>query len=861
MKLHVAAAAGLLMGIVLLFGAGTGERDRVEIARLSEMTWDEFVPQGKEVDAIYGDWVLRNRHLTAVIAEPLPTRNANMTVRSVGGALIDLTVRDSQSDQLSAFYPGRREYPFDAWTAAVDENAPQAMQGDATISGKAGEIVVRAAGGERRPAVEVAYRLEADAPYLTVTTTYTNTASGPLTVELEDDLRADAGKEDMQKSPNGESEWFWIHDRHWGQAYGIDVSRGRIRANSDARNSVLNYVQPDGSDRVALEPGQSFELKRRVYPGRSLLDVRAIAEERRGRRSHPVRFVIRDGNGDPVQHALVEVGQSGAERGATTTDEQGRAVTALPAGDYQATIIALGVRAAGELSFRVGESGTRQDVEFELSDYRPGRVTANITDERGKPIPCKVEFVPAEGTPRPSFGPESAAFGVGNVYYAPLGEFAQSLPAGRYRVIVSHGPEYDAIFTELEVPPGRDVPLQGELVRSVQTPGWISSDFHSHSSPSGDNTGSQLGRVLNLVCEHVEFAPCTEHNRIDTYEPHIEALGVAGFIGTVSGMELTGQPLPLNHQNAFPLKRTPRTQDGGAPVTDTDPERQIERLALWDDRSEKLVQQNHPDIGWLFYDRDGDGRHDNGYERSFMHIDVMEIHPIDTALDLSPVDVRDGRPFGNNRIFNWLQLLNQGFRIPGVVNTDAHYNYHGSGGLRNWIRCSTDDPAQIDPMEIVRESEAGHVIMSNGPFLEVSARETGRQDSVLPGDDLPAPSGRVTLDLRVQCPNWHDVDRVFVLVNGRRHDVHDYTRGEHPDRFRDGAVKFDQELQLELSSDAHVIVVAGGSEPLGPVLGPSWGRAKPTAVSNPVFVDVDGDGFAANKDTLGHALPVKFQTR
>ena len=49
--------------------------------------------------------------------------------------------------------------------------------------------------------------------------------------------------------------------------------------------------------------------------------------------------------------------------------------------------------------------------------------------------------------------------------------------------------------------------LEAKLVRSVKTDGWISGDFHSHSSPSGDNTSSQLGRVLNLLCEHVEFAP------------------------------------------------------------------------------------------------------------------------------------------------------------------------------------------------------------------------------------------------------------------------------------------------------------------------------------------------------------------
>ena len=67
--------------------------------------------------------------------------------------------------------------------------------------------------------------------------------------------------------------------------------------------------------------------------------------------------------------------------------------------------------------------------------------------------------------------------------------------------------------------------MEAKLVRSVKTDGWISADFHSHSSPSGDNTSSQLGRVLNLLCEHVEFAPCTEHNRLSTYDPHLQASG------------------------------------------------------------------------------------------------------------------------------------------------------------------------------------------------------------------------------------------------------------------------------------------------------------------------------------------------
>ena len=36
----------------------------------------------------------------------------------------------------------------------------------------------------------------------------------------------------------------------------------------------------------------------------------------------------------------------------------------------------------------------------------------------------------------------------------------------------------------------------------------------------------------------------------------------------------------------------------------------------------------------------------------------------------------------------------QGHRIPGVINTDSHYNHHGSGWRRNWFACSSDDPGE-----------------------------------------------------------------------------------------------------------------------------------------------------------------------
>ena len=93
-------AMGTLLAVCLI--SCNSASQAAEALRLSEKNWDDATPEGKEVDAIYGDWVLRNEHLVAVIGEAIESRNANMTVRNVGGSVIDLTQRAPQSDQLSA---------------------------------------------------------------------------------------------------------------------------------------------------------------------------------------------------------------------------------------------------------------------------------------------------------------------------------------------------------------------------------------------------------------------------------------------------------------------------------------------------------------------------------------------------------------------------------------------------------------------------------------------------------------------------------------------------------------------------------------------------------------------------------------
>ena len=336
MRRMLAAFCVLLIGsLAWVFGRVVDEPAVVIIGRLTDDNWNELVPAGKEVDAILGDFVLRNRLVTAVIAQPLATRHANMTVRDVGGCLIDLTSRPDESDQLGAFYPGAKRFPFQSALARAGDGAEIDLATTSVAKSSAGEIVVSATGNDGRLKVEVTYRLAADMPYLTVTSKFTNVGTKPVQVPLTDEFRLDHGKEEVVKAPDGETELFWIHDVHWRQAYGFLVEQAKIVANSNTRTTSFQYAMSNDKPSVSIEPGQSFELVRHIVPGPHLPAVRAAV----GKMQHKtpvvaVELSLIDNANRPVPNARVELFRNGHPWGLVPSDRAGQVTTPLPNGEY-----------------------------------------------------------------------------------------------------------------------------------------------------------------------------------------------------------------------------------------------------------------------------------------------------------------------------------------------------------------------------------------------------------------------------------------------------------------------------------------------------------------------------------------------
>ncbi|MBX3433711.1 MAG: carboxypeptidase regulatory-like domain-containing protein [Pirellulales bacterium] len=860
---HLACIAALLACCFSAgFDGGSAQPARAaETAILSAENFAELAPAGKEVDCIYGDVVLRNDRIIAVVARAGADRHANLRHRNIGGSLIDLTERHKPSDQFGVLYP-LPSWKVEFVAIRVDGRE---VAGAATEIAAGERVELEFRGVPRSPAdpsaavpaatAKLVYALADGDEALSIATTFSNEGDAPVELRgLEGDpVRLDG---EFELGIDKDLRLFWGVDRFWRQAYGVLPERATPSVSKQSIERGRPFVRIAPRAAATLAAGESRTVKRVVFPAADLVGVKALAARLQGKQLAAATVRVVDPQG-PVADAelVVRVAERSDVYGYATADAAGTAILLLPPGTYD---VAARHDARGETTVRLLAGG---DSPIETTALLPAAayVVGELTDGQGAPIACKIDIARVDGGPAPNFGPDSAVYGVRNLVYTPDGKFRVAVRPGEYDLLASHGPEYDAENVRITATAGEETTVALELVRSVDTTGWVSAEFHSHSSPSGDNTSSQLGRVLNLLAEHLEFAPCTEHARITSYDVHLETLGATERMATCPGMELTGQPLPLNHQNAFPLVHHEHAQNGGGPETHPDPVQQIMRIAMWDDGSDKLVQTNHPNIPQMLADRDLDGKGDGGFAEMFNWMDVIEVHPpydIFKRPESLPTLPRER----GNTMFHWLQLLNQGRRVPGVVNTDAHWNFHGSGWLRNFVKSSQDDPAHIDVMEMVHESEHGHVVMSNGPFLQVTASAAGADGSrrtVDVGDDLEAPQGKAEIAVRVQCPNWHDVNRVQVFVNGRPDPELNFTRRTHREMFGDGPVKFDQTIELQLESDAHVVVATiGEGLQLGRVYGPDQGQAPPTAVANPVFVDVDGNGFRANGDQLGLPLPL-----
>ena len=121
-----------------------------------------------------------------------------------------------------------------------------------------------------------------------------------------------------------------------------------------------------------------------------------------------------------------------------------------------------------------------------------------------------------------------------------------------YQIYFSRGPEYEIDVQEVSVRPGETARVVGQLVRSVDTSGYLSGDFHLHARGSIDSGLDYNRRVVSLAGEGLEVAVSTDHNYVSDFAPYIISNDLVPFMHSVIGLELT--TFEAGHFNAFPLE-------------------------------------------------------------------------------------------------------------------------------------------------------------------------------------------------------------------------------------------------------------------------------------------------------------------
>ena len=777
------------------------------------------LPQGKEADGIIGDFVMRSDAVELTISGNLPERRANMSTfygadGQTPGCLYDLCLRGSANDQLTIFSPAGQRGPV-SWVRIVKDGS----DGEAEI-----ETVTTAANNKglyRRHS----WRLREGQSGVECETLLRNETAAPMKMTADDKLTT--------LTVNGSDGPYF-----WGAAVDPD----------DKAGYAVEAMHAD----FTLLPGAEKKVTRFLAVASSPAAALSVLREKAGGTGR-VALTLQDDRGKPVTTATVVVVNGGKEAPAWP-DAAGKVGFSLAPGAHELRISDRG-RAPVKFSVTVA-AGKTEDREVQLA--APSAIVFAILEEgSGKSLPCKAQFLPKDGTPKVDLGPSNRAHGCVDQWHSETGSFTVALAAGSYRVAVTRGPEYSLISQDVTLAAGQQVKVSGALKRIVDTTGWVATDFHNHSTPSGDNTCGTADRLINLAAEHVEFAPATEHNRIYDWAPHIQKLGLAPYLSTVVGMELTGNN---QHLNCFPLKPEPGLQNNGAPVWNFDPRISAITLRDWQTPDpDRWVQVNHPDMQRSFNDANADGEKDRGYYGITQYVDAWEIENyIDTGiLADAPFRIMETAPGAPRKVifqreFLYLQLLNLGHRLIATAVADAHTVHgNGVGAWRVWLPSASDDPAKVDWREMSRAAKAGRGIMSTGPFLQVTAN--GQPT----GSDIKSEGKPVLLKVKVQCTDWLDIDRVQVIVNGRQPKELNFTRQSHPDWFGSGPVKFDREIPVTLKEDANLIVFAINSAgDLKTWFGTSpQHELKPQAWHNPFYVDVNGDGFKANGDTLGFDIP------
>lgn len=484
-------------------------------------------------------------------------------------------------------------------------------------------------------------------------------------------------------------------------------------------------------------------------------------------------------------------------------------------------------------------------VSEELIEVRPGGkntciisnpplgiLNVKIKNSQGEFVPGKVVFLGLEATKTPYFKPENPVEtgrsweSFKNSCYPPKDGEEIQMPVGTYLVYASCGPEYTLDQKVVEVIKEKAYEIIFTIDKVVEMPGFISLDPHLHTQYS-DGRVLIPERLKSVAAEGIEVAVASDHNIIIDYSSSLQKTGLTPHLAVMTGCEVT-TPDEI-HYNTYPLVQRKEEKNNGAiyPLAET--------VSLLFERSRQkdagiLVQVNHPRAGTLGYF--------NNYSLEQETSETALLH-FDTSFDI--FEVMNGPYFyGSNSVAveDWLHLLNRGYYFPIVGSSDSHSTDGDEPGYsRTYAAYKGKKGEKLDISSLLLAVREGRSFATNGPLVEFRVNS-----QYASGDTMTTKTGKVSIWMKAASAPWISIDEVKIIINGERKLIFPVKAKEMDVR------KFEEEVSLTLKRDAYIAIEVLGHKTLYPVLqrpsddGSLENAVVPYALTNPVFVDVDGNG-------------------
>jgi hypothetical protein len=432
------------------------------------------------------------------------------------------------------------------------------------------------------------------------------------------------------------------------------------------------------------------------------------------------------------------------------------------------------------------------------------------------------------------------------------------VPPGTYQLFINRGPEWEGVEARVSVAAGKTQAVNVVLERSVDTRGWLAADLHVHMQSSFDSRIPTDRRIISMATSGVELMVTTDHHHIVDALPLMRALGY----GRDDMMTLSGDELNFNegHAGVYPVAYDPNQPLGGSPP--------------WQPYNSRPGRCDEPWIGTnCFSDLDAFPLFHSLYPNAVVTIN----HPWWKGGDLGyftniewgagtghplPAKLRSAGMFDAIEMLNgywarpeayqsllsdWFYLLSQGHRVTALGSSDTHkINWVRAGFPRTWLRFPTEKPGDVTPGDFAEAIKNGRAVASTGPFVTLTV-DGGEIGDVV----RPRHAGHVTVDVTADAPDWIQLDTVQLFVDGVSRQKWSVTPGQRP--------LFNATVTVNVNTDSWIVVVAGGKKPMPPDVVGEYSHVGgfemlPFAVTNPVYVDTDGNGWHPTK--AWHGPPV-----